>query len=134
MVEFLQGAVGEVSEEFSCVHVLSVPFAPRARLALWVQGSEVDPPGLRPDTSRMISRCRPTSTGGEAGLNDPHLRRRVQEQIDRANETLARVEQIKKFTLLPLAWRSGQELTPTMKLRRRVIDELYAVESEELYA
>lgn len=82
----------------------------------------------------MISRCRPTSTGGEAGLNDPHLRRRVQEQIDRANETLARVEQIKKFTLLPLAWRSGQELTPTMKLRRRVIDELYAVESEELYA
>ena len=70
---------------------------------------------------------------GEAGLADPHLRRRVQEQIDRANATLARVEQIKKFTLLPHAWRPGQELTPTMKLRRRVIDDLYASAIEELY-
>lgn len=71
---------------------------------------------------------------GEAGLDDPHLRRRVQEQIDRANESLARVEQIKRFTLLPRAWRPGHELTPTMKLRRSVINELYAAQIEELYA
>ena len=58
----------------------------------------------------------------------------VQEQIDRANATLSRVEQIKKFTLLPRDWRPGHELTPTMKLRRRVVDELYAAEIEELYA
>lgn len=70
---------------------------------------------------------------GEAGLDDPQLRRRVQEQIDQANATLARVEQIKKFTLLPREWRPGHELTPTMKLRRRVIDDLYASEIEELY-
>ena len=71
---------------------------------------------------------------GEAGLDDPHLRGRVQEQVDRANATLARVEQIKKFTLMPREWRPGHELTPTMKLRRRVIDDLYASEIEELYA
>ena len=70
---------------------------------------------------------------GEAGLDDPQLRRRVQEQIDQANATLARVEQIKKFTLLPREWRPGHELTPTMKLRRRVIEDLYASEIEELY-
>lgn len=70
----------------------------------------------------------------QAGLDGSELRLRVQEQIDRANATLARVEQIKKFTLLSRGWRPGHELTPTMKLRRRVIDDLYSAEIEELFA
>ena len=65
---------------------------------------------------------------------DPELGRVVQEQVDRANATLSRVEQIKKFTVLRQDWRPGRELTPTMKLRRRVVDELYAAEIEQLFA
>ena len=59
----------------------------------------------------------------------------VQEGIDRANEQLARVEQIKKFKILPTDWEpGGDELTPTMKLKRKPIHEKYADEIEELYA
>ena len=59
----------------------------------------------------------------------------VQEGIDRANEHLARVEQIKKFKLLPADWEpGGDELTPTMKLKRKPIVEKYKEEIEALYA
>jgi long-chain acyl-CoA synthetase len=55
--------------------------------------------------------------------------------VERANEQLARVEQIKKFTLLPEEWQpGGDELTPTMKLKRKPIAEKYADEIEALYA
>ena len=59
----------------------------------------------------------------------------VQEGIDRANEQLARVEQIKKFKILPEDWEpGGDELTPTMKLKRKPIAEKYATDIEELYS
>ena len=59
----------------------------------------------------------------------------VQEGIDRANEQLARVEQIKKFKILPTEWEpGGDELTPTMKLKRKPIVEKYKDEIEALYA
>ncbi|HEV2074664.1 MAG TPA: long-chain fatty acid--CoA ligase [Thermoleophilaceae bacterium] len=58
----------------------------------------------------------------------------VQRGIDRANEDLARVEQIKRFKILPTDWEpGGDELTPTMKLKRKPIAEKYADEIEELY-
>ncbi|HWH45430.1 MAG TPA: long-chain fatty acid--CoA ligase [Thermoleophilaceae bacterium] len=59
----------------------------------------------------------------------------VQEGIDKANEQLARVEGIKKFKILPTDWEpGGEELTPTMKLKRKPIAEKYASEIEGLYA
>src|SRR5215211_3449201 len=59
----------------------------------------------------------------------------VQRGVDRANEDLARVEQVKKFKLLPHDWEpGGDELTPTMKLKRKPIVEKYAEEIERLYA
>jgi long-chain acyl-CoA synthetase len=59
----------------------------------------------------------------------------VERGIEAANEQLARVEQIKKFTLLDEDWQpGGDELTPTMKLKRKPIHEKYASEIEELYA
>ncbi len=59
----------------------------------------------------------------------------VQKGVDAANEKLARVEQIKKFKLLDEDWQpGGDELTPTMKLKRKPINEKYAKEIEELYA
>jgi long-chain acyl-CoA synthetase len=55
--------------------------------------------------------------------------------IEAANEQLARVEQVKKFKLLDEEWQpGGDELTPTMKLKRKPIHEKYASEIEELYA
>ena len=59
----------------------------------------------------------------------------IQAGVDAANEKLSRVEQIKKFTVLPAEWApGGDELTPTMKLKRKPIDAKYADEIEELYA
>src|SRR4051794_11228923 len=59
----------------------------------------------------------------------------VQKGIDRANEQLARVEQIKKFKILPEDWEpGGDELTPTMKLKRKPIHEKYEEEIEALYS
>lgn len=59
----------------------------------------------------------------------------VQAAIDRANERLARVEQIKRFTIVPHDWLpGGDELTPTMKLKRRPISDKYAREIEQMYA
>jgi long-chain acyl-CoA synthetase len=59
----------------------------------------------------------------------------VERGIAAANEQLARVEQVKKFRLLDEEWQAGgDELTPTMKLKRKPIHEKYAGEIEELYA
>jgi long-subunit acyl-CoA synthetase (AMP-forming) len=59
----------------------------------------------------------------------------VQKEVDAANDQMARVEQIKKFKILPTEWEpGGDELTPTMKLKRRPISEKYDDEIEALYA
>jgi long-chain acyl-CoA synthetase len=59
----------------------------------------------------------------------------IQAGVDEANEKMARVEQIKKFKILPADWApGGDELTPTMKLKRKPISEKYASEIEALYS
>jgi long-chain acyl-CoA synthetase len=59
----------------------------------------------------------------------------VQRGVDAANEQLARVEGIKRFKVLDEEWLpGGDELTPTMKLKRKPIHDKYAAEIEELYA
>jgi long-chain acyl-CoA synthetase len=58
----------------------------------------------------------------------------VSKEVEGANAHLARVEQIKKFKILPTDWEpGGDELTPTMKLKRKPIAEKYAKEIEALY-
>ncbi len=74
-------------------------------------------------------------TSIEALSANPAVIEEVQRGVDSANEGLARVEGIKRFTLLPADWQpGGDELTPTMKLKRKPIHEKYAAEIEELYA
>jgi long-chain acyl-CoA synthetase len=54
--------------------------------------------------------------------------------IEEANEHLARVEQIKTFTIVPGDWLpGGDELTPTMKLKRRPIEAKYEAEIDAMY-
>jgi long-subunit acyl-CoA synthetase (AMP-forming) len=65
---------------------------------------------------------------------DPRFQAYLQKQIDGVNERLSRVEQIKRFAVLPEELTpEGGELTPTLKLKRRVIHEKYAVEIARLY-
>jgi long-chain acyl-CoA synthetase len=65
---------------------------------------------------------------------NPEVVARVQSEVDAANNRLSRVEQIKRFTLLEDEWLpGGDELTPTMKLKRRPIAEKYSSEIEDLY-
>ncbi|WP_324193579.1 AMP-dependent synthetase/ligase [Nocardia otitidiscaviarum] len=64
----------------------------------------------------------------------PLVRRSLQEGIDAANEKLSRVEQIKRFAVLPDVWAPGSDcLTATGKLRRKPIATQYAATIESLY-
>jgi long-subunit acyl-CoA synthetase (AMP-forming) len=58
----------------------------------------------------------------------------VRDAVERANAKLARVEQIKRFAVLADEWvPDSDELTPTMKLKRRPIAEKYATQIDALY-
>jgi long-chain acyl-CoA synthetase len=63
------------------------------------------------------------------------VRAEIQKAIDDVNATLARVETVKKFVVLgaPLSIDKG-ELTPTLKVKRRVVEKNYAAEIEGMYA
>jgi long-chain acyl-CoA synthetase len=66
---------------------------------------------------------------------EPALRAVVQQAVDAANGKLARVEQIKKFTIVDGDWLpGGDELTPTMKLKRKPIAAKYTEQIEAMYA
>lgn len=65
---------------------------------------------------------------------DPAIRASVEKAVEAGNMKLARVEQIKRFTILPTYFVPGSdELTPTSKLKRKPIAVKYAVQIEELY-
>ncbi len=65
----------------------------------------------------------------------PVLLEEVAAAVRSANERLARVQQVKKWRLLPTEWTAeSEELTPTLKLKRRVIHDRYAPVIAELYA
>jgi long-chain acyl-CoA synthetase len=63
------------------------------------------------------------------------MRAEVQKAVDEVNEKVGRVEQIKKFKILPqdLSQETG-ELTPTLKVKRNVVNEKFADEVDKLYA
>lgn len=65
---------------------------------------------------------------------DPGVIAQIAAGIAAGNARLSRVEQVKRFRLLPTFWEAGgDEVTLTMKLKRRVIAEKYATEIAELY-
>ena len=64
----------------------------------------------------------------------PQILAAVQQAVDSANERLSRPEQVKSFELLPVEWTAeSEELTPTLKLKRRVVNAKYADVVDRLY-
>ena len=64
----------------------------------------------------------------------PQILAMAQAAVDSANERLSRPEQIKAFELLPVEWTAeSEELTPTLKLKRRVVNSKYADVVDRLY-
>jgi long-chain acyl-CoA synthetase len=80
----------------------------------------------------------------EQGLDDasvnalsthPEVRAAVRAAVEAANAGLSRAERVRRFAILPHEWLpGGEELTPTLKLKRRAITTRYAAEIDELYS
>ncbi|WP_132218640.1 AMP-dependent synthetase/ligase [Mariniflexile fucanivorans] len=67
-------------------------------------------------------------------ITNPQLLERIQSEIDKANTNFGNWEQIKKFEITPDTWTvEAGHLTPTMKLKRKVIKEIYASLIEKIY-
>jgi len=67
--------------------------------------------------------------------HDPALRAELQHGVDAVNARFARVEHVRRFTVLPRDLEQARdELTPTMKVKRRNVERLWAAEIEAMYA
>ena len=82
------------------------------------------------------ARARGITAGSLAALaSDPQVLAEVAAGVAAANEQLARVQQVKRWRLLPVEWTAEtEELTPTLKLKRRVVHAKYADVIDSLYA
>ncbi|MCP4200781.1 MAG: AMP-binding protein, partial [bacterium] len=92
----------------------------------------LDPERLPPAARAAGSPARDIAAAAQCAL----FTRWIEEQVDRSvNATLSRVQQIKRIRLLPEQFTiEGGELTPTMKLKRRVVQSKYEREIEALYS
>jgi long-subunit acyl-CoA synthetase (AMP-forming) len=64
----------------------------------------------------------------------PEVRAELQSAFDIANQEVSRVEQVKKFVIVPDAWTPDSgEITPSLKLKRRVVLEKYSSDIESMY-
>ncbi len=88
------------------------------------------------DVAPAWARARGIEAGSLAGLAaNPVVLAAVGEAVAAANERLARVQQVKRWRLLPVEWTAeSEELTPTLKLKRRVVHAKYADDIDTLYA
>jgi long-chain acyl-CoA synthetase len=92
-----------------------------------------------PDFAALASRLgvsRPaTENAVREWLDTPGVRRLFEEAIAAVNQGLAQFERIKQFTLVPREWTlEAGELTPTLKVKRRVIDDHHRADIDAMYA
>jgi long-chain acyl-CoA synthetase len=65
----------------------------------------------------------------------PAIRAELQKAVDECNRHVSNVESVRRFTVLPVEWTpESEEVTPTLKLKRRVVSEKYEREIDEMYA
>ena len=64
----------------------------------------------------------------------PEVKALIRKQLDKYNPLFSHVEQVKRFELLPAEWTiDSGELTPSLKIKRKVIEKKYANEIEKIY-
>jgi long-subunit acyl-CoA synthetase (AMP-forming) len=89
----------------------------------------------RPYNVALITLDPETLAARGAGAEDAEIVEEIASAVSAGNERLSRVEQIKRYTVLPGEWApGGDELTPTLKLKRRPIERKYENEINALYA
>jgi len=90
------------------------------------------------DPEKIAAEAEKAGASGRSAADlaeDSAMRSYIQKQLDEVNGTLARVQTIKKFTIIPSEFSiEGGELTPTMKIKRKVVREKYADAIEAFYA
>jgi len=90
---------------------------------------------LDPDGAMAFCRARGIDAPLASLVENNELRAEIDRAVEAANEHLSRVEQVKKYRLLPAEWLpGGDELTPTMKLKRKAIAAKYADVIDALYS
>ena len=90
---------------------------------------------LDPEEVQKLAAEDGVAKDASAWPDDERLRKLIQEHVDQVNQRYARVEQVKKFKILPQDFsQEGGELTPTMKVKRAVVAKKYEPQIEELYA
>jgi len=91
---------------------------------------------LDPDAAAAFAAHHGASDTTAAALAaHPAIHAAVDTAVNAGNGKLSRVEQIKHFTILPAFWEpGGDEITPTMKLKRRLIAAKYAEVIDAMYA
>jgi long-chain acyl-CoA synthetase len=104
--------IGDARPYVTALLVLDAEIAPG-----WARGRDID------------------ATDVVALAEHPEVLDQVEREVAEANARFSQVEQIKRWVLLPNEWLpDSDELTPTMKLKRRGVHEKYAEEIESLYA
>ena len=90
---------------------------------------------LDPQVAPMWAKAHGIASSSMAELAEhPSTINEVRRALTVANTHLARIEQFKRFTILPAEWSpESEELTPTMKLKRRVIHTKYKDQIEAMY-
>jgi len=68
-----------------------------------------------------------------AVARDPGVRQQIDAHVAVVNRSLSHVEQVKQWALLPADFTVGDELTPTLKVKRKIVNEKYAADIERLY-
>ncbi len=90
---------------------------------------------LAPDVATAWARSKGISATIAELATHPDVIVGVRQALTEVNSHVARVEQIKRFTILTTEWTpESEELTPTLKVKRRVVDQKYAAEIDALYA
>ena len=91
---------------------------------------------LDPDSAaRFSAKHAITEPASPVLASHPAVRAAVGMAVQTANGRLSRAEQIKRFAILPAYWEpGGDELTPTMKIKRQAITAKYADVIDTLYA
>jgi len=89
----------------------------------------------RPYNVALIALDPETLAARGAAADDAEVAAEIERAVASANERLSRVEQVKRFQVLEGEWEAGgDELTPTLKLKRKPIGEKYAAEIDALYS